>query len=259
LLFPYSLADRPMVSPGYLMFGIRNIDTILASLLPLLHGWGWPWLSGPLLLALPLAFAAIPFLTRSASREEKLLIWTTVSVVAAHVFVRANGLHGFGPRYVFAACAPLWILTATGAARLARLERRRLPAAAVALALLIASAAVSAPFRLALYRGYNDVDRSLIDATEDLQRCAIVLLPQDDWRGWASATPWLDPNDDEAPLYALDLGDNSDLVWCFPDRRHFRWTGTRLEPADVPPQFTEAIAAPLPQPERSALSPESGP
>ncbi len=127
--FPYSLADGPMVSPDHLMFGIRNVDAILASLVPMLHGWGWPWLPDPALLTLPLAFVAVPFLSGSATREEKLLLALATSVVMVNIVAQASGLHGFGPRYAFAACAPLWILTASGVTRLARLEHRRLPAA----------------------------------------------------------------------------------------------------------------------------------
>ena len=62
-----------------------------------------------------------------------------------------------------------------------------------------------------------------------LTPCSIVLLPTDDWRGWASATPWIGPEESETPLFALDLGDDTHS-WCFPDRSPFVWVDDRLEP-----------------------------
>lgn len=231
--FPYSLAEGSMYSIRHAAFGIRNLDTLLASLGPLVHGWGWPWLSGPASLALPFAFVAVLFLSRSSTREDRLLAVVAITVVLAHLGARATGLHGFGPRYFFVPCCIAWVLTARGAAALASREKHAWPAAALVLGLLTLSAAAVIPERLSLYRGYNDVTTTMRQAASALPDCSLVLFSEDNWRGWAEASPWLgrDPNDDHTvPLFAADLGETLGLEWCFPDRRIFRWTDGHMVP-----------------------------
>ncbi|RLE23994.1 MAG: hypothetical protein DRJ65_10735 [Acidobacteria bacterium] len=227
--FPYSLAEGSMYSIQHAAFGIRNLDTLLASLGPLAHGWGWPWLNGPVSLALPMAFVVVLFLSRQSTKEDRLLIAIAATVVLAHIGTRATGLHGFGPRYLFVPCGIAWILTARGAAVLASKERRTWPAAAALLCLLTFSATAAIPARLSLYRGYNDINPRMTRAASTLPRCSLVLLPQDNWRGWAEASPWLGLTDDHAaPLFAADFGETLGLEWCYPDRRFYRWTDGRM-------------------------------
>ncbi|MCD4750997.1 MAG: hypothetical protein K8R59_16620 [Thermoanaerobaculales bacterium] len=232
--FPYSLAHGTMMAPQNFAFGVRNLDALLASLSPLIHGWGWPWLSGPALMALPFAFVAVPFLIRRASREDRLLLAIAVIVPATHIWARAGGLHGYGPRYTFMAAALLWVLTARGAAELASTEMRRIPAAASVLVLLALSTLITLPSRLDLYRGYNDVDGALGQAIAKLPPCSLVLIPEGDWRGWTVATPWLDHEDPTSVVFATDLDDNHDLRGCFPDRRMYRWRNRELHSVDQP-------------------------
>ncbi len=233
--FPYALAEGSMYSMQHAAFGIRNLDTLLASLGPLIHGWGWPWLDGPVLLALPLSFIAVLFLSRQSSREDRLLIAIAATVILAHLGTRATGLHGFGPRYLFVPCGITWILTARGAAVLASKERRTWPVAGALLGLLILSATAAIPARLALYRGYNDINPGMTRAASTLPQCSLVLLPEDNWRGWAEASPWLGLNDDHtAPLFAADFGETLGLEWCYPDRRIYRWTDDRMVPVFDP-------------------------
>ncbi|MEN8165285.1 MAG: hypothetical protein ABFS37_14235, partial [Acidobacteriota bacterium] len=232
--FPYALAEGSMYSLRHAAFGIRNLDTLLASLGPLVHGWGWPWLGGPISMALPFAFVTVLFLSRGSTREDRLLAAVAAAVVLAHLGTRATGLHGFGPRYLFVPCAITWVLTARGAGILAAKEDRTWPVAAVLLGLLTFSAAAAIPARLPLYRGYNDVTTDMTEAAAVLPECSLVLFPEDNWRGWAEASPWLgrDPDDDHtAPLFAADLGEALGLEWCYPDRRIYRWTGDQLIPA----------------------------
>ncbi len=233
--FPYALAEGSMYSIEHAAFGIRNLDTLLSSLGPLVHGWGWPWLSGPVSLALPFAFIAVLFLSRRSTREDRLLAAVAAAVILAHLGTRATGLHGFGPRYLFVPCGIAWVLTARGAAVLAARERRSHPVAAVLLALLILSAGVAIPHRLSLYRGYNDVTPDMGRAASTLPQCSLVLFPEDNWRGWAEASPWLGREDDHtAPLFAADLGETLGLEWCYPDRRIYRWADDKMVPAFDP-------------------------
>lgn len=235
--FPYALAEGSMYSLRHAAFGIRNLDTLVASLGPVVHGWGWPWLGGSVSLALPFAFVAVLFLSRQSTREDRLLAAVAVAVVLAHLGTRATGLHGFGPRYLFVPCGIAWILTARGAQVLAAKENRRWPVAAVLLGLLTLSASAAVPARLSLYRGYNDVTTAMTEAAAALPECSLVLFPEDNWRGWAEASPWLGMDADHAvPLFAADLGETLGLEWCYPDRDMYRWDNGRMIPvfdADV--------------------------
>ena len=183
-------------------------------------------------LALPFAFVAVLFLSRQSTREDRLLAAVAVAVVLAHLGTRATGLHGFGPRYLFVPCGIAWVLTARGAQVLAARENRRWPVAAVILGLLTFSAAAAIPARLSLYRGYNDVTTDMTEAASYLPECSLVLFPDDNWRGWAEASPRLGLDADQAvPLFAADLGETLGLEWCYPDRQIYRWTEGRMIPA----------------------------
>jgi hypothetical protein len=229
--FPYALAEGSMYSLHHLAFGIRNLDTLLASMTPLVHGWGWPWLAGPVSQALPFAFVAALFLSRKSTREDRLLMAVAATVLLAHIGTRATGLHGFGPRYLFVPCGIVWILTARGAATLAEEENRRRPVAAIILGFLILSAAIAGPHRLELYEGYNNINADISRAAAALPPCSLVLLPADNWRGWAGASPWLGLNDDHtAPLFVTDFGETLGLEWCYPDRQFYRWEDGRMVP-----------------------------
>jgi len=233
--FPYALAEGSMYSLRHAAFGMRNLDTLLASMTPLVHGWGWPWLTGPVSQALPFAFVAALVLSRKSTREDRLLMAVGVGVVLAHLGTRATGLHGFGPRYLFVPCGIVWILTARGAATLAEMENRRRPTAALILGLLILSAAINGPNRLGLYKGYNNIDTNMTQVASALPPCSLVLLPAENWRGWAEASPWLGLNDDHtAPLFAADFGETLGLEWCYPDRQFYRWKNGSMIPVFDP-------------------------
>jgi hypothetical protein len=241
LAFPYSLARGDMYSLENLPFGLQNLDAILASAAPALHGWGWPFTRSPLLLlALPLAFAWVPFLLRRATRRDLLLVGLVGGVVAVHLGTQAHGLHGFGPRYYFDAFAALYVLTARGFQELAR----ALPASdhgpagtvttAAALLLLVTlclPAALALPDRLGLYRGYNGVDGRLAAAVEEvgLER-AIVLFATDDWRDWAMASTLMTDSRRDGLVFARSLDDNSALWGTFPDLPVHAWRDGRLSP-----------------------------
>lgn len=230
--FPYSLAEGSMYSIRHAAFGLRNVDALIASLEPVVHGWGWPWLSGPVSQALPFAFVAALFLSRRSTREDRLLAAVAVGVVLAHLGTRATGLHGFGPRYLFIPCAIVWILTARGAAILAAKENRTWPVAGVLLTFLTLSATASIPQRLSLYRGYNDIAPNMTHAASSLPECSLVLFPNDNWRWWAEASPWLGLQGDHLQvLFAADRGETLGLEWCYPDRWIFRWTDGGMLPA----------------------------
>jgi hypothetical protein len=237
LTFPYSLAKGSMYFAANLPFGIRNTDVLLYSTGNVLYGWGWPRFHGPLWIALAFAFALVPFLLRRSRATDVLLVVMVGSVMVALLGSRGHGLHGFGPRYLFEAFAPLYLLTARGFVELTRprfdgreVERRLLIAASTLLfVILCGTAAVALPHRLGLYRGYNGVDGSLEQQVGEagIER-ALILLPPGDWRGWAMAGRMFEP-DPEADLLFIQAETNDPEIPRFAgDRPIFAWRDGRL-------------------------------
>jgi hypothetical protein len=246
--FPYSLADGPMYFAANLPFGIRNLDVLVYSAGNVLHGWGWSTFHGQFWVALAFAFALVPFLLRRHNVADVVLAAMVVSVIAAHLGSRGHGLHGFGPRYLFEVFAPLFILTARGFVELARqsingyqVERRlHIVASALLLAILCGSAATALPHRIGLYRGYNGVDGSLerqVVAAE-FER-ALVLLPPDDWRGWAMAARMM-ALDSEADLLFIQAEPGDPAIFEFAgDRAIYAWQERRLVSVEQPSETSD--------------------
>jgi hypothetical protein len=241
LSFPYSLASGPMYFAANFPFGLRNLDALLYSTANAIHGWGWPLSHGPFWGALGFAFAFVPFLLRRARAADLLLAAMVAGVMLAHLGTRGHGLHGFGPRYHFEVIAPLLLLTARGIAELARLDtgerqlERRLHIAVVCALFtgLCVSAAAVLPERLALYHGYNSVDGSLerqVTAAGIVR--GLVLLPPNDWRGWAMSAGLAEPGAD-ADLLVIQAGpDDPTIPEIAGDRPVFQWRSGRLVPID---------------------------
>ena len=238
--FPYSLARRSMYLLENIPFGLRNLDALLASTGSAIFGWGWDLAHGPLLLALALAFACVPFLLRRARTGDWLLLAITSCVVLAHLGTRGHGLHGYGPRYYFEIFACLYLLTARGFQELARMgagagfARKRLPAAA-ALALFLGlnlSAAAVLPRRLALYRGYNGVDDALEHQVAAVApRPALILFADEDWQGWAMASRLMETNPKGNLLFAMGAPEDPGIRRLAGDREIYLWRDGKLTPA----------------------------
>jgi len=231
------LAKGSMYFAANLPFGIRNTDVLLYSAGNVLHGWGWPQFYGPFWVALALAFALVPFLLRRSRPTDVLLAVMVGSVMVALLGSRGHGLHGFGPRYLFEVFAPLYLLTARGFVELARqkfngheVERRLLIAASTLLfVILCGTAAVALPHRLGFYRAYNGVDGSLEQQVGEagIER-ALILLPPDDWRGWAMAARMFEP-DPEADLLFIQAEPDDPAIAGFADGRPiYAWRDGRL-------------------------------
>jgi hypothetical protein len=235
--FPYSLAKGSMYLAANLPFGIRNTDVLLYSAGNALYGWGWPEFFGPFWVALAFAFALVPFLLRRQSANDVLLAAMFGSAMVALLGSRGHGLHGYGPRYLFEVFAPLYLLTARGFVELARqrlngleVERRLTIAASTLLfVVLCGTAAVALPHRLGLYRGYNGVDGSLQQqvAEAGLER-ALVLLPPDDWRGWAMAARMTNFDPEAGLLFIQGEPDDPEIPEIAGNRPIYAWRDGRL-------------------------------
>jgi hypothetical protein len=239
--FPYSLAKGSMYFASNLPFGIRNTDVLLYSAGNVLHGWGWPLFYGPFWVALAFAFALVPFLLRRNSGTDLLLAAMVGSGIVALLGSRGHGLHGFGPRYLFEVFAPLYLLTAKGFVELARqsfngheIERRlHIAASGLLFIILCTTAALALPHRLGLYRGYNGVNGALEEqvAEAGLEH-AVVLLPPENWRGWAMAARIFDPDPDADLLFIQAEPDDLEVPVIAGDRPIYAWRNGTLTAAD---------------------------
>jgi hypothetical protein len=237
--FPYSLAHGSMFGAANIPFGLRNLDVLLASSGTAALGWGWSFFHGPWIAALVFAPALVTLLTRRAHLSDWLLAATIFCVVVAYVGTRGHGLHGFGPRYHFAAFAPFFLLTARGFFVLAGLGdtapngERRLPVI-VSFGLFFAlcmPAGTILPHRLSLYQGYNGVDDSLERQFYDIgpQR-ALIVLADGNWQGWAEASRLLDFRPD-APVRVIQAAaDDPAIAAIAGNRPVFLWRDDRLTP-----------------------------
>ena len=243
LHLPYSLARGSMYGLANLPFGLQNMDAILASTVPALYGWGWGSAWVWLAQALPFALAWVPFLLRRVGRAELLLAGVVGCLAAGHLFTRAHGLHGFGPRYYFDGFFALYLLTARGVLELGRIgadagaangrgpgRRATAAAAAVLVAGLCLPAAFALPERLRLYRGYNGVNGSLerAVAVAGLER-ALILFDGDDWQDWAMASRLMTGQVGGDLVFARSLDDNTALWEAYPERPVWVWKDGRIE------------------------------
>ena len=235
--FPYSLAKGSMYFAANLPFGIRNTDVLLYSAGNALHGWGWPQFVGPFWVALAFAFALVPFLLRQSRATDVLLAAMVGSMIVVLLGSRGHGLHGYGPRYLFEVFAPLYLLTARGFVELTRqklngqeVERRlQITASALLFVILCGTAAIALPHRLGLYRAYNGVDGSLEQQVGEtgLER-ALVLLPPNDWRGWAMAARMTEFDPEADLLFIQANPDDPAIAEIAGDRPIFAWRDGRL-------------------------------
>jgi hypothetical protein len=237
LAFPYSLYGKGMYLTENIPFGLRNLDVLLASTGASLYGWGWEMVHGPIVGAVALAFSLVPFLMRRRRSYDLLLGAMVVCVLVLHLGTRGHGLHGFGPRYYFEVFACLFLLTARGFQELGRmggtgqLVERRIPAAAAGLlffALCMPAGAIL-PRRLELYRGYNGVDGTLEKqvVSAELEK-ALILLPPDNWRGWAMAARLMDPDPDADLVFVQAEPDDPGIQSIAGDRAIYLWRDSRL-------------------------------
>ena len=239
LAFPYSLAGRSMYLTENIPFGLQNLDVLLASTGASLFGWGWEIVHGPIVGAAALSLALVPFLMGRRRSYDFLLGAMVICILVLHLGTRGHGLHGFGPRYYFEIFACLFLLTARGFQELGRmggsgqLVERRIPVAAAGLlffALCMPAGAIL-PHRLELYRGYNGVDGTLERqvVSSGLER-ALILLPPDDWRGWAMASRLMKPDPEADLLFIQADPDDPAIIDIAGDREIYLWRSPRLEP-----------------------------
>jgi hypothetical protein len=221
--------------------GLGYVDAELAYLTSQLFGWGWPLWWGGSILALSFAFALVPFVMGSSTREDTLCAGLFLSLVGVYAFQTTHGLHGFGARYLFEGTPLICLLSARGMVLLAGTgnawfaSRRALgitrATATLAAALLIGSAAWGLPTRLSQYHDYNGIDSSLEQAYAALpDKRALILLPGFGWYDWGRAGRLLSADLATPAVFADARNSEADLRAAFPDRPCYRWQTPALVP-----------------------------
>lgn len=221
-------------------FGLHWMDVSLAQLSPMLFGWLWrPVLSPEIAFAIAGAFL-LPFLLRRPDFREWLLLALFVSLVAIHICHKSPGNHGYGPRYYAEAIPFLQLLAAGGFAAAARpapdshRSRSALPAAFV-VTLLVSSALIAWPRRMALYRGYNDIDASLVAAVEKANiRDGVIVLDPQNYLQWVRAGRVVPASWDDPVVVVGRALDNSALYSKYPNRAFYLWQSGTLRALGKP-------------------------
>ncbi len=101
------------------------------------------------------------------------------------------------------------------------------------------------PQRLALYRGYNGVDGSLLRQIEEAEiERALILLPPDEWQGWAMAAPLLNTSPDSELLLIQALPEDPTVSEIGEDRTIYLWIdGTLRELSNLTVDSAESPVA----------------
>ena len=240
--FGYALAEGRIYAFDNIGFGLANLDAILVHLGAQLLGWGWGLPGREVWLALPFALAALPFLLGRARAADRVLLLAFGAAALLLLGARAHGLYCYGARYLYEATPCLLLLIARGILELVgpvddgggapSMVGRRSAVVVVAPALIAALAvlaAVSLPARLALYRGYFDVDRGLVAQVEaaGIER-GLVLFGDRDWRDWLRAAPLNRPGPDPVVVFVRAAEDDGELLAGMADREPWWWSDGEL-------------------------------
>jgi hypothetical protein len=242
LYWPY---DRPGFGPevgnlgGHdLARGVANTWINLLELNSQLFGW-------PVYLTLAPALVALVWPGRS--RWDLWLAGVATLTSGAYVLWWFPGTI-YGPRYTYEAIGALALLTARGLTVMASGARPALPAVLGSSRLPVGSTVLTGgllalligwnfglwlPRELRQHVGYNDVDRSRLNAVERAKldnAIVFVAASPEDWQAYSSVFGANSPLLDGTVLYAHDLGSrrNLELLRLHPDRQGYLLTGTRL-------------------------------
>ncbi len=240
LLFAYKLCKNEGWALATYPEGLFWADRTLAQVPGMAFGWGWPFAAAsPIVLALSLGFASVPFLAGRASRTDWLLLGVCALLPVAYMgFNGGTSLHGFGPRYYADGFFALFVLTARGFQVLAALGSPNGVLRALAAALFIAltaSTAATLPQRLALHRGYNEIDDRIERAlrTQGITR-GLVLLTDPAYLKWIQASHLLPLGVQGDIVFAEKRRDNRALLRAYADRPVFIMDDSELRFYVVP-------------------------
>jgi hypothetical protein len=227
-LIGVQLTLRPEEIPHRLLLA----DSTL-SFVPLhVFGWGWRWCPETLAAGFTCLFVFLPFLLGRWNRHDIFFAAICVSIPLAYGVHAEPGSHAFGPRYYFEVIFAFALLTGRGISVFLAWLRDFAPGSRLSpgvvwtlLGIFWLAAAWNLPGRLALYRGYNDVNGSLEQAVRAVHAdTAIVFLENDSYTQWIKAANLLS-GDWSKPkiLIAASTGKKQTVMRAFPNHPAYLW------------------------------------
>ena len=152
------------------------------------------------------------------SRRSLALAILFASLLFMHFFLNTNGMHGYGPRFLFEASAALLVLVALGIYAL--LKRAPLWGGAL-VAIYIVFAVSRLTLDLPAYRNYNGVSQENFKTAKELPATSTILLVHgDSWQTLDTYASLFDPRwRGLLVVRALDNGAERAVIDALPQRR----------------------------------------
>lgn len=140
-----------------------------------------------------------------------------LSLFFAHFFINTNGLHGYGPRFLFEATPAILILVAAG---LLEIFHRTKIFGGVLVSLYVALAITRLFQILPTYRNYNQVDQPTFNSVANLDPTkSIVLTHGSSWQKMDTYATLFDPTwNGLLVIHALEDGSHQQVINALPNR-----------------------------------------
>ncbi len=215
LTFPHQVYHGLSLSWSSLADGLNNCESCLGYL-------------APIIFAAPNSFiffgtALLTFVVRP-NRTDFLLLSTFVSLFVAYCFTNANGLHGFGPRFLFEACFCLFILVARGLQvlwfRSGEVSRALLGLIAI---ILVSFNCYRVYLTLPRYENYNTIFTGVLPTLRAMDlRNTVLLTKEQSWYGLDLGVTFFDPYyKDSIFLKILEDGSQAQILKRYQGRQAY--------------------------------------
>jgi hypothetical protein len=185
------------------------------------------------IVGLSVALALLPLVLAPRPRFFFLLAMP-MSLLCAYHFWPLNGLHGYGPRFLFEAtpylCALIGIAIITAWDHLPS-SGTRIPYC-IGVAALCAFNFASLKRELPLYKGYNGIDDEVARSVQRIaQKPSVVLIEGGSWQDQGYANMWIDPT--LSDFVAIQR--SPEVAWQrvlehYPDHERYSIAGGTLSP-----------------------------
>lgn len=201
-VFPHTAYHGLSVSWNNLAEGLNIGDAVLGYLAPILFYNPWPQLF--------LSFCFLGLIAGGTKKEDFMLFGIFLCLFCAYLFSNANGLHGYGPRFVFEATFALTILVSRA---LVRLWQQAGEIGRCVLGLFCMASFAFNAYGLATilprYENYNGIDTRVIDKLKTIDlRKAVIITKNPYWNGLDTGTIFFDPEFEEG-VFVRELQDGS--------------------------------------------------
>lgn len=202
-------------------FGLGMVDSMLGYLLSI------EWYSiTPYLF---FCFAAFAFFLKT--RLAAVLFLPFLSLCFAYSFLNTNGMHGYGPRFLFEGTPAI---AALAGLTFNYLSRFRIKALTTLLLLIVVSYNIAGLIRiLPMYRDYNYIYNAFYRVISAAPLDKSILLVKDySWQSMDIAATLYDPHYKQL-LMIKELPDSSHEAWikAYPERKVYLVDGLRINPA----------------------------